>query len=566
MNDNHSKPERGESRHRACPHVFVSYSHDSREHCQRVLQLANALRSHGVDAELDSYHVRPPEGWPQWCEKQLRPENADFALMICTEAYCGRVEKRVQADEGRGVFWEGSIIYEYIYDAKGNTRFIPVLLPDSSTDCIPRPIRNHTRYRIERFDLTDDGYQALYRELTRQPAVTKPVIGQVVPLAPHPSVAAPLDPKPVETTFPSPNAPGEAGGAMKTRVMGEKLLAFVREVLHLREVVEQAIERDDIAAPLMQQEEEGRRHRPQGTGCRRIWTRRDKRLSDDGWPGCPRTERILRRLRPERGEGSHLPLLRDTFDEARSEGTFSHLAPILEKLADAHDAFLNHAAEIASGQIGANMQFPYGQVAEQHDEAVSRIMRFLPSDAVRFDKKYPWDGRHEPRVLCRDLRQPACSNSKLSPKPKADIAANESQFPFEYGSDLHWLWGWGERLRSLLSDDVPPSKHDWMVFRPDRLAHDAMMRFSIKYSHIIKQIEDYLDFADARFDDFLGDDNDSTRAEFASAMESLCERIRVGVETIARAEQASGQSGPTIGSKSSIHSDQPGGSAGPKND
>jgi hypothetical protein len=108
--------------------VFISYSHDSTEHCERVLHLANALRSHGVDAELDCYHVRPPEGWPRWCEKQLRPENSDFVLMICTQTYRRRVEDRVHADEGRGVFWEGGIIYEYIYDAKGNTRFIPVLL------------------------------------------------------------------------------------------------------------------------------------------------------------------------------------------------------------------------------------------------------------------------------------------------------------------------------------------------------------------------------------------------------------------------------------------------------
>ena len=68
------------------------------------------------------------------------------------------------------------------------------------------PIRNHTRYQIGRFDLTDDGYAGLYRELTGQPGVTKPALGQVVPLGPHSTtaVAAPLDPMPVETTFPTP--------------------------------------------------------------------------------------------------------------------------------------------------------------------------------------------------------------------------------------------------------------------------------------------------------------------------------------------------------------------------
>lgn len=190
--------------------VFISYSHDSPEHCQRVLELANVLRSHGVDAELDSYYVRPPEGWPRWCEKQLRPENSDFVLMICTQTYRCRVEDKVHANEGRGVFWEGGIIYEYIYDAKGNTRFIPVLLVDASTDCIPITIRNHTRYQIERFDLSDAEYEGLYRELTGQPAISKPDLGKVISLGQHPAVATPLAPRPVETTFPTPNESHES--------------------------------------------------------------------------------------------------------------------------------------------------------------------------------------------------------------------------------------------------------------------------------------------------------------------------------------------------------------------
>jgi hypothetical protein len=189
--------------------VFISYSHDSPEHCEHVLRLANALRSHGVDVELDRYNVRPPEGWPQWCEKQLRPENSGFVLMIWTETYRRRVEDKVPADEGHGVFWEGGIIYAYIYSEKGNTRFIPVLLPGATAECISIPIRNHTRYQIGRFDLTDVGYEGLYRELTKQPAVTKPALGQVVPLKSDPTtaIAAPLAPRPIATTFLAPIFP-----------------------------------------------------------------------------------------------------------------------------------------------------------------------------------------------------------------------------------------------------------------------------------------------------------------------------------------------------------------------
>jgi tetratricopeptide (TPR) repeat protein len=185
--------------------VFISYSHDSPEHSERVLQLSNTLRSHGVDVELDQYHVRPPHGWPRWCEEQLRPENAAFVLVVCTDTYRQRVEGRTAADEGRGVFWEGGIIASYLYNEKGNERFIPILLPGTKEDDIPRPLSDHARYALAAFDLKDPGYRALYRELTGQPAVTKPVVGEIVPLSSDAeSAVKPLSPLPareVRTSF-----------------------------------------------------------------------------------------------------------------------------------------------------------------------------------------------------------------------------------------------------------------------------------------------------------------------------------------------------------------------------
>lgn len=114
--------------------------------------------------------------------------------------------------------------------------------------------------------------------------------------------------------------------------------------------------------------------------------------------------------------------------------------------------------------------------------------------------------------------------------------ADESPGPWEYGSDLHWLWGWGERLRAFLSDDLPPSHLDWMMFLPDDLARDAMMRLSVKYSHVIKQVDDYLVFTQTCFARFLEDDNESSRATFTGAMLDLAQRIDIAVDTIVRSE------------------------------
>jgi hypothetical protein len=56
------------------PKVFISYSHDSPEHAQCVLDLSNRLREWGVDCIIDQYEPFPPEGWPHWMEQPNSPK------------------------------------------------------------------------------------------------------------------------------------------------------------------------------------------------------------------------------------------------------------------------------------------------------------------------------------------------------------------------------------------------------------------------------------------------------------------------------------------------------------
>ena len=64
------------------PRVFVSYSHDSDAHRDRVLALADRLRADGIEALLDQYVAHPPEGWPTWAQQQIT--DADFTILVCT--------------------------------------------------------------------------------------------------------------------------------------------------------------------------------------------------------------------------------------------------------------------------------------------------------------------------------------------------------------------------------------------------------------------------------------------------------------------------------------------------
>lgn len=110
-------------------------------------------------------------------------------------------------------------------------------------------------------------------------------------------------------------------------------------------------------------------------------------------------------------------------------------------------------------------------------------------------------------------------------------------FPYEYGSDLHWLWGWGKRLEVWLEPDNPANpacKTAWMIFRADRLAADAMMHFSVKYPHIIDQVSEMLKFTEARYAE--RDGSGDAEGSFINAMYDLHVRIWEAAETIANAE------------------------------
>ncbi len=162
------------------PTVFISYSHDSPEHADRVLALADQLIQDGIDCILDQYETSPPEGWPKWMDRHIR--NSDFVIMICTETYYRRVMGEEEPGKGLGVKWEGKLIYQHIYKADAeNTRFIPVLFESGKVEHIPMPLQDATYYYVH----TEQGYEDLYRRLTDQPRTVKPKLGKLRMLPPR---------------------------------------------------------------------------------------------------------------------------------------------------------------------------------------------------------------------------------------------------------------------------------------------------------------------------------------------------------------------------------------------
>ena len=156
------------------PNVFISYSHDSSQHKEQVLELSDRLRDDGIDCNIDQYEeFSPPEGWPRWTERQI--EEVDFVLVVCSEIFLRRLMGEETPGIGRGARWEGNAIYQLLYNAGTlNTKFIPVLLENGKPEHIPTSLQGTKHYSLS----TEGVYDELYRKLTNQPSTPKSELGQ----------------------------------------------------------------------------------------------------------------------------------------------------------------------------------------------------------------------------------------------------------------------------------------------------------------------------------------------------------------------------------------------------
>ena len=203
--------------------VFISYTHDSPEHKEKVLRLADRLCSEGVDCNIDQYETSPPEGWARWMVNQV--DNADFILVVCTEIYGRRFTGNEEAGKGLGAQWEGAVITQDLYNsAAHNTKFIPIVFSSEDGSFIPKILRGATYYRID----TEDGYDDLYRRLTDQRRVVKPSIGERRVLLPLNKVpAGNKNPEQNKAVVKAKTEPATNADAHSSRVNNNLLLIYL---------------------------------------------------------------------------------------------------------------------------------------------------------------------------------------------------------------------------------------------------------------------------------------------------------------------------------------------------
>lgn len=157
------------------PRTFISYTHDSPTHDERVLKLANDLRRESFDVDIDQFHVN--QDWPLWMEKNIA--ESTFVLVVCTATYLRRWNNDEQPGKGLGAQWESRLTRQHLYESpRGNDKFIPVVFDHADLDHIPTPLRNVTRVVLA------DGFDRLLNRLRNiAPGAKAPLRTSLAPIA-----------------------------------------------------------------------------------------------------------------------------------------------------------------------------------------------------------------------------------------------------------------------------------------------------------------------------------------------------------------------------------------------
>ena len=124
------------------PRVFVSYSHDSEAHRERIGMLVEELRGQGFDATWDEREwVHVTGTVTNWMRREV--VRAEIVLMVFTETYSRRYQGLEQPGVGMGGTFEGTLCAQLLLETLAdNRKFLPIVFSREDSKHLPPELRN----------------------------------------------------------------------------------------------------------------------------------------------------------------------------------------------------------------------------------------------------------------------------------------------------------------------------------------------------------------------------------------------------------------------------------------
>ena len=154
--------------------IFISYSWDSTEHQDWVIQLATQLRGVGIDVMLDVWDTDLGDDLAAFMEKGVR--DSDRVLIICTDEYV----RKANAGLG-GVAYEKTIMTGELVRNVGKKKFIPIIRSGSNPETLTPTFISTRRYCDFRDDVNfQTEFDKLVASIAQGAVLKKPPLGRPV--------------------------------------------------------------------------------------------------------------------------------------------------------------------------------------------------------------------------------------------------------------------------------------------------------------------------------------------------------------------------------------------------
>jgi len=136
------------------PRVFISYTGANIENRNWVKKFACRLRSSGVDARLDMFHLKPGQDMPQWMTNEIIM--ADKVLLICDHFYAEKADSR----KG-GVGWETMIIQGDMLSKQEQNKYIAILRDKEIDRSLPIYVKSKYALNCTSENMSEEDFKEL---------------------------------------------------------------------------------------------------------------------------------------------------------------------------------------------------------------------------------------------------------------------------------------------------------------------------------------------------------------------------------------------------------------------
>lgn len=157
------------------PKVFISYSWDSDEYKNRVVEFATSLMASGIDVLLDRWSMVEGDDLYAFMERSVTDDTVTNVLMLLSPEYGKRADGRIG-----GVGAEAQIISAQLYTKTEQTKYIPVVfqLDDQGRCDPPAYLRSRLYFNLANPETYRVEFKRLVRRLYGHEDLKKPEVGK----------------------------------------------------------------------------------------------------------------------------------------------------------------------------------------------------------------------------------------------------------------------------------------------------------------------------------------------------------------------------------------------------